>query len=75
MEKYFTEKELQTINRAWEDKKVILIDKYSGISIKNFLSFSSSALKENPKHYENIEQFTNAILESSKLIGYLDIAI
>lgn len=75
MTKYFTEKELQIINKAWTEKKEILIDKYAGISIKNFLTFSASALKENPKWYESLDAFINAIIESSKIIGYLEPAV
>lgn len=72
MTKYFTEKELQTINKAWNEKKEILIDKYSGITIKNFICFSSSALRENPQWYESIETFINAVIDTSKTIGYLE---
>lgn len=75
MTKYFTEKELQIINRAWNEKKEILIDKYAGISIKNFICFSSSVLRENPKWYKSLDAFTDAIIESSKIIGYIEPAI
>lgn len=75
MTKYFTEKELQLINKAWDKKKEIVVDRYSGISIKKLLYFSSSALIENPIWYQDIDSFIDAIIESSKIIGYLEPAV
>lgn len=71
IEKYFNEKQLGIISKAWENKKSVFIHKYKGISDKRDI-FAPGALKQSAKWYSTKEQFLSAIIDDCIYIGYIE---